>query len=136
MLRVVLDTNVIVSHLLIPGSLPDTVVLHALDHNRVLTSDDHLVELEHVIGRKKFDRYLPPKNRREFFYKFRHSVEMVEILSQVNACKDAADNAILEIALNGEADMIISGDADLLGLNPFRKVKIITPAAYAKKLKI
>jgi uncharacterized protein len=43
------------------------------------------------------------------------------------------DDKFLELAVNGRADLIISGDADLLALNPFRDIPILTPAAFMQR---
>ena len=50
----------------------------------------------------------------------------------VQACRDPRDNKFLEIAVNGEADIIISGDEDLLVLHPFRGIEIVTPKIYVE----
>jgi predicted nucleic acid-binding protein len=57
-------------------------------------------------------------------------VENVAALHVVRACRDAKDDKFLELAVNGEAQFIVTGDADLLGLHPFRGVQILTPAAF------
>jgi predicted nucleic acid-binding protein len=48
------------------------------------------------------------------------------------ACHDLPDDNFLELAVNGHADLIVSGDGDLLALNPFRQVPIVTPAAFVQ----
>jgi predicted nucleic acid-binding protein len=48
----------------------------------------------------------------------------------ITACPDARDNHILEAAVNGEAQVIITGDEDLLALDPYHKIRVVTPAAY------
>ncbi len=59
--------------------------------------------------------------------------EPLMISERVAACRDPTDDKFLELAVNGYADLIVSGDADLLALNPFRGIAIITPAAYAQR---
>jgi putative PIN family toxin of toxin-antitoxin system len=58
--------------------------------------------------------------------------EAVEITERIAACRDATDDKFLELAVNGEADVIVSGDADLLVLNPFRGIPIVAPAAFVQ----
>ena len=60
-------------------------------------------------------------------------LERVEIISPVKACRDPKDDKFLEVAVNGEADLIMTGDKDLLALHPFRGMEIITPREYAKR---
>jgi predicted nucleic acid-binding protein len=54
----------------------------------------------------------------------------VTILSPVRACRDPRDDKFLEVAVHGRADAIVTGDRDLLDLNPFRGIAILTPAEY------
>ena len=58
--------------------------------------------------------------------------EMVRIMERVAACRDRTDDKFLELAINGAADVIVTGDADLLDLNPFRGIPIVTPAIFAE----
>ena len=48
-----------------------------------------------------------------------------EIQEKIQACRDVKDDKFLELAVNGNADVIVTGDADLLVLNPFREIEII-----------
>ena len=54
----------------------------------------------------------------------------VDISTQVDACRDPDDNILLALAVDGKADTIVSGDKDLLELNPFRGIPIIKPAEF------
>jgi len=54
----------------------------------------------------------------------------VIILSE---CRDPKDDKFLEVALNGRADVFITGDSDLLGMNPWRGIEIVTSAAYIER---
>jgi predicted nucleic acid-binding protein len=56
--------------------------------------------------------------------------ELVEISERVVECRDPTDDMFLELAWNGKADMIISGDEDLLTMTPFRQISILTPASF------
>ena len=47
-------------------------------------------------------------------------------------CRDPTDDKFLELAVNDHADLIVSGDGDLLALNPFRQIPIVTPAAFVQ----
>ena len=55
---------------------------------------------------------------------------MVEIVDAVQASRDAADDRVLEVAVNGRATTIVTGDRDLLVLHPFRGIVIVTPREY------
>lgn len=56
--------------------------------------------------------------------------ELIEITTSVTACRDVKDNKFLELAVSGKADYIVSGDEDLLVLNPFRGIPILTPRNF------
>jgi putative PIN family toxin of toxin-antitoxin system len=60
------------------------------------------------------------------------AAETVLIAERVAACRDPTDDKFLELAVNGHGDLIVSGDADLLALNPFRDIPIVTPAAFVQ----
>ena len=51
--------------------------------------------------------------------------EIVSVKSKVTLCKDEADNRVLECALDGKADCIVTGDKDLLSLMSFKGIKIV-----------
>ena len=58
--------------------------------------------------------------------------KLVTISERVTECRDPKDNKFLELALDGRADVIVSGDYDLLELNPFRKIPIVRPTAFVQ----
>jgi uncharacterized protein len=61
---------------------------------------------------------------------------LIDIIEKVQECRDPKDDKILELALNGQARYIVSGDKDLLVLNPFRDVKIVTAEEFLKVVQI
>lgn len=125
-MRYVFDTNVIVSALLSENGKPAQVFRYALTYGEVLLSRDALRELNEVLGRKKFDRFITSERRKEFLETLVKLTVLVEIIESVTECRDSKDDKFLELALNGEAKYIISGDKDLLVLHPFRDINIIT----------
>jgi len=128
--RVVIDTNALISRLLLPASVPAQAVHKAVDEAQVLASDATLIELADVLGRPKFDPYLTIKERQEFLRLFGRIAERIPIVHVVLACRDPKDDKFLELAVNGGAHLIVTGDADLLALHPVRSIDIITPASY------
>jgi len=60
------------------------------------------------------------------------AAELVTIAERIAACRKPTDGKFLELAVNGRADLIVSGDADLLALNPFRDIPIVAPAAFVQ----
>jgi putative PIN family toxin of toxin-antitoxin system len=128
--RVVVDTSAIVSRLLLPASIPGQAVDKAVDEALLLISEATLEELADVLARAKFDPYVTVGERQEFLRLLDRIAVIVPIIHTIRACRDARDDKFLELAVNGEAGLIITGDADLLELDPFQGIPIITPANY------
>jgi putative PIN family toxin of toxin-antitoxin system len=133
-MRYVFDTNVIVSALLFEHSKPDRVLRYALANGEVLLSLELLEELNEILGREKFNRYVTSEEREEFLATLVERAVLVEIVEQVQECRDRKDDKVLELALNGAANYIITGDRDLLVLHPFRGVLIITADEFLKAI--
>lgn len=83
-----------------------------------------------MLARPKFAPYVSVQDRQQFIRLLGRVAEMVPINHTIRACRDPKDDQFLELAVNGGADVIVTGDKDLLALNPFRKIAIITPAQY------
>ena len=60
------------------------------------------------------------------------AAELVTLTERIVACRDPTDDKFLELAVNGHTDLIVSGDGDLLALNPFREIQVVTPAAFVQ----
>ena len=124
--RFVLDNNILVSALLVKHSSPFWVIKKVEEMGVILYSEATLLELNQVLNRKKFVKYFTVEEKQEFIVKLIESAELVAITESIDVCRDPKDNKFLELAVSGEADFIISGDLDLLVLNPFRNIEIIT----------
>jgi putative PIN family toxin of toxin-antitoxin system len=130
--RVVIDTNVFISQLLMPKSIPAAVVRLVLRRGTVLSSAEHLRELFDVAMRPKFDAYASREVRIEQVRRLAELVEPVQIIRRINRCRDPKDNMLLEIAANGRASCIVTGDDDLLTLHPFEGVMIVKPFDFLR----
>ena len=131
-MRFVFDTNVIVSAALFAASVPRKALNKALDEGKILVSASVRLELAEVLSRAKLDKYVSEEVRIRFLVALLKETELVEVTEEVSDCRDAKDNKFLELALSGQADFIISGDGDLLVLNPFRGIPILTPGEFLK----
>ena len=131
--RIVVDTNVFISGLLSSTSHPARVVERIIEHCQLLGSTDTLRELIETLLLPKFDRYVSRPRREALLDRLTPSVEIVEIVQHVRACRDPKDDKFLELAVNGEANVIVTGDDDLLSLHPFRGIDILPPAAYLER---
>ena len=129
-MRVVIDTNVLVSRLLVTGSVSACAVDKALVHEEVIISESTVDELTDVLSREKWDRYVSIKDRQEFVRRLLQIATMVSVISETEDCRDPADNQFLALALDGQAACILTGDKDLLALHPWRGIEIICPADF------
>ncbi len=127
---VVLDTNVIISALLFRDSIPRRALVKAFTKGKVLSSPTIRNELREVVSRPKFDRFMPRKDRLRAVEDIIGDMASVNIEEYVRICRDPKDNKFLDVALAGKADVLITGDADLLMLHPFRSTAILTAASY------
>ncbi|MDO9300156.1 MAG: putative toxin-antitoxin system toxin component, PIN family [Anaerolineales bacterium] len=128
--RFVFDTNVIVSALLFKKS----VVRESLDKARtagiILLSLDVIEELHNVLSRPAFDRYIEEEDRLKFLALLIKEAAIVEIAERLRECRDPKDDKFLELSVNGNASLIVSGDKDLQVLHPFRNIPILSPREF------
>lgn len=96
----------------------------------ILLSDATFRELRDVLARPKFDRYIKTEEREGFMVRLGRVVEFVTIVRRIRACRDPRDDMILEVAINGAASAIVTGDRDLLTLHPFMGIPIVPPADW------
>jgi putative PIN family toxin of toxin-antitoxin system len=96
--RIVLDTGVLVSAAIRPGSVPALAFEKALLTFAVCVSQDTLGELQIVLGRSKFDRYAPAAQRQSFSDGFRAHAVLFEPTASVADCPDPEDNKFLALA--------------------------------------
>ncbi len=132
--RYVFDTNVIISSLLFEGSKPDLAIRYALQNGDILFSLELIEEIDEVLSRAKFRKYITDEEREEFLDGFIARGILIEVVDLVEECRDPKDNKILELSLSGKADLIISGDQDLLILNPFLSVQIQSVEQFLKNV--
>ncbi|HXC39026.1 MAG TPA: putative toxin-antitoxin system toxin component, PIN family [Burkholderiales bacterium] len=132
--RVVVDTNVLVSRLLLPRTTAGRAVQLAVDQHQLLVSEATLDELADVLSRPKFDSYVSAEDRQTFFRLLLRIAEIVSISTPVRVCRDPADDKFLELAVSGEASWIVTGDQDLLVLNPFRDIHVAAPSEFLEHI--
>lgn len=128
--RYVFDTNTLISALLFDRSTPGQAFRRALKQGEVLSSPVTLEESAEVLQREKFDRYVTAAEREEFLEAFVERATFLEPSAEIRICRDAKDDKFLELAVSGGAAYLISGDNDLLSLNPFRGIVIGTASEF------
>ena len=124
-MRVVLDTNVLVSALISRGK-PRTLLrlIKAKDHSLII-SNPILEKLSRIASNDKIARYASTEDYTEFLKNLLEKSSLVRAKSKVHVFNDA-DDRILSTARDGKADMIVTGDKHMLGLKTFRHIRIIT----------
>ncbi|MCL6106099.1 MAG: putative toxin-antitoxin system toxin component, PIN family [Actinobacteria bacterium] len=137
-LKVVLDTNVLVSALNFGGK-PRAIMAYA--HGRTTKRFDLFLspfilnELSRTLSGEKF-LWSAPKIERaaQLLVKWGDVVSTKKSISAISPERDDSDNRILECAVKAQADLIVSGDSDLLDLKEYEGIKIMTPAQFLKIL--
>lgn len=132
-MRFVFDTNVLVSAALLPSSKSRRALELALKQGKLLLSLPVLAEICEVLGREKFRRYIDEEDIRTFVAVLTREAEWVDVDVRIAACRDPKDDKFLELAVSGRATCIVTGDSDLLALNPFQGIAIITSQALLKE---
>src|ERR1051325_3505143 len=117
--RFVFDTNILVRAVLLNDSTAGRAFRKARQLGEVLSSVATAEELNEVLGRQKFDRYITREDRERFLSAFIRVALVIEISETITACRDHKDDKFLELAVTGKATCIVTGDDDLLELNPF-----------------
>jgi putative PIN family toxin of toxin-antitoxin system len=130
-MRLVVDTNIFISAALTQASWPANTVRWLGKYGGFLKSAATEGELFMVLERPRLASRVAPffvEDLRRIFA----AAESVTIAERIAVCRDPADDKFLELAVNGKADAIITGDLDLLALDTFREIPIITPAAFGR----
>jgi putative PIN family toxin of toxin-antitoxin system len=128
--RIVVDTNVLISRALIPGSVAAQALSIVESLHLCLVSEATMKELAEVLLRPKFAAYITSEQVAGLLARLDSIAETVPIIHHVTACRDPKDDKFLDVAINGNANGMITGDADLLALHPFRGVHIMTPRVF------
>jgi putative PIN family toxin of toxin-antitoxin system len=132
--RYVFDTNVIVSALLFNDSVPGQAFFGALDRGVLVVSPQLVEQLRDVLSRDKFDAYLAREDRERLLAGLIQDAELIVPSTHIQVCRDPDDDMVLELAVSSGVLLIVTGDKDLLELNPFRGIRIIRPAEFLNLL--
>ncbi|MFZ1084879.1 MAG: putative toxin-antitoxin system toxin component, PIN family [Terracidiphilus sp.] len=131
--RIVIDTNIFVSQVLNYLSKPSLAVLKAEQTADILISKVIFDEIAQVLRRRKLERYISAVVREAAMERIRSITTWIEPPTPIRACRDPRDDKFLEVAVHGRADVIDTGDTDLLALHPFRGIAILTPTDYLER---
>ncbi len=129
-MKIVLDANVVIGAFLLKNSITSIAFEKAFDEHTLLTSLSVLKEINENLPNKKFDKYVDLKTRIEFVMRFEREAKLIIVTHMVSICRDSKDNQYLELLLSGHGDCLMTRDKDLLVLNPFENIPIITPKEF------
>ena len=132
--RVVFDTNVLVSALLLPRSATYRAYALAEQHCALVTSAALLRELNAVLARPKFDRYVDQWSRLRFIARIQAVAVAIVPDPDVRIARDPKDDIVLATAKAARADFLVSGDEDLLSLASFAGTTILNPSTFVARL--
>jgi putative PIN family toxin of toxin-antitoxin system len=130
LVRCVFDTNVLVSALLSPESTSRKAFDLARESGVVVLSPSVIAELRDVLKRRKVRRYVDEDHAQLWLAVLIRQSALIDDPSEVVECRDPKDEKFLALAIGGHATHIVSGDADLLVLDPFRGIRIVTPRQF------
>lgn len=128
--NIVLDTNTVLSATLYPDSIVGRAFQKATNHYQIVLSTKVWNEYNDVITRPKFDKYLDEFDRLFFITSMKQNALFIETTEIITDCRDPKDNKFLELAVAANAPIIITGDEDLLVLNPYRDITILKSGAF------
>ena len=128
--RFVVDANTLISAICWPDSIPAEALKKAFEIGQVYVSDEILKEWTEVIDREKFNTFLIREARLNIFKTIIGRTQITEVNNYVKVCRDPKDDKYLDLAIEINARLIVSGDKELLSLHPFRGIEILTPKQF------
>lgn len=131
--RVLFDTSTLIGVMLKPQSLPAQVFYHAAKYHLLIASAETMGELLEVVQRDKLDRFRKREERLTVLAYYQSLVVTTPVTEEVTDCRDEKDNKFLSAAVSGQVDILVSSDEDLLVLNPYRGIPVLTPRQYAEQ---
>ena len=126
----VIDTNTLISSSLFRNSIPRKAERKANQTGKILASITTYNEFVEVFLRSKFDKYISRQTRLDILLEFKRLALFIEISETIIECRDPKDNKFLELAVSSGASCIITGDKDLLIMNTFRGISILSASDF------
>jgi putative PIN family toxin of toxin-antitoxin system len=127
---IVIDTNVLISAGLLPHSKSAQVLAIAVERFVIAQNEATWHELETRIARQKFDRYFEKDGRLKHLIQVAQSIKRFESIAQIQYSRDQTDNKFLELAIDSQSSIIISGDPDLKNIQVYEGIEILSPSIF------
>jgi len=126
----VFDTNSLISAYILAGSKNRQAYNTAFNTGILVYSKATFDEFMDVFARSKFEKYLTLEQRFAAIKEFRAKAFLINVDISITDCLDPKNNKFLELAVSAKASCIITGDTDLLVLNPFRGIPILNASDF------
>ena len=127
---IVIDTNVLISAGLLPNSKSAQVLAIAVEQFVIAQNDSTWHELETRIARQKFDRYFEKHGRLKHLIQIAQSIKRFESFAKIKLSADETDNKFIELAIDSQSSIIISGDPDLKNIQVYAGIEILSPSIF------
>jgi len=131
--KVVLDTNLWISFL-ISKKFTEIDNLVQAKNITLIFSNESLEEFIEVVKRPKFKKFFSKKDIEKLLDIFDQYAELIKVKSKIDICRDPKDNFLLNLAVDGKVDYLVTGDKDLLILEKIKKTEIITYRNLIEKI--
>ena len=127
-MRVVFDTNIFISALVFPGSTAERAIVKIIEGEDSLYISREIFDEVLSVLSSKFSRDSEAISRVAF--NLSELAEFVNPTEKIRVLKDEPDNRILECAVSGNADIIVTGDKEMLKLREYGKIKLMSLKEY------
>lgn len=127
-MRVVFDTNIFISAFVIPGSQAEKAILKIIESGDHLTISKEIIDEVLSVLSSKFSRDREAISQTAVYLS--EVAELVRPMEIIRIFKDEPDNRIIECALKGKADVVVTGDKEMLKIKQFRGIRIISLKEY------
>ena len=127
---IVIDTNVLISAGLLPNSKSAQVLAIAVEQFVIAQNDSTWHELETRIARQKFDRYFEKDGRLKHLIQIAQSIKRFKSFAKIKLSADETDNKFIELAIDAQSSIIISGDPDLKNIQVYAEIEILSPSIF------
>ena len=129
-MRVILDTNIHVSSLISRRGVTAAVLEQCGSPHLLLASSESITELKGKLEEPKFERYFTQEEANSYLHDYLDRVTMYDTPDIPPVCADPDDDYLFALALIGEADYLVSGDKQVLALDPYGKTRVVTPRQF------
>ena len=135
-IKIIFDVNIWVSAFISPNMEKQVQAIILQDEVDIILCSELLEELKQTLQRSKFKKYLSAERMLLGIELVEQSSTFINLKSVVELCRDHKDDYLLALAKDAKADFLLTGDKDLLVLNPFEKTQIIKLAEYLEQFNL